>query len=91
MDEVSGQQTRQLLQYSLKVQQPVIDDKDDPADIEKIKRAERYMGDYPLKINGNYRLNEYKTINTEKKHHQQILLKESIYNMKLVVKFRVHH
>jgi hypothetical protein len=25
-------------------------DKDDPADLERIRKAEKYMGDYPLKV-----------------------------------------
>ncbi len=57
-------------------------DKDDPVDLEKIRKAEKYMGDYPLKMGGTYTVPENQRINTEKKSHQKILLDESIYNIK---------
>lgn len=65
------------------------DDKDDPIDLEKIRKAEKNMGDYPLKRSASYRVPENMRINTEKKRRQRILLIESIYNIKAEFNARI--
>ncbi|PRP84994.1 hypothetical protein PROFUN_07282 [Planoprotostelium fungivorum] len=65
------------------------DEEEDAGDLEKIKKAEKYMGDYPLKLGNTYRVPENRRINTERKFFQKILLEESIYNIKLEFNSRI--
>eukprot|EP00727_Mastigamoeba_balamuthi_P000638 m51a1_g10571 hypothetical protein (1663) ;mRNA; r:46287-52660 len=54
----------------------------DPEDVEAVKNALRYMGDYPLKMARDYKVPENQRINADMKLRQRVLLEEAIYKMK---------
>ena len=56
---------------------------EDPQDVAAIAWAEKNMGDYKLKTDGNYVVPENLVINADKKRRQMVLLEESVHSIKM--------
>lgn len=65
--------------------------RDDPEDTERIRAAQRNMGDYPLKIAKDYRVPEHQRVNNEKKKREKLLLDESFHAIKTVTFFLLYY